>query len=231
MLGLSSGHALPAATDLARYESSRLSRRVFRIKAGSMVTTARLDPTILSYLKKDLLLREGHFEYRSGRHSGVLLDRDRLLADPKAASRMGYALAKAFFTEKIDTVAAPSIWGAGLAQWVAYFLEPKAKVVYATPLPEGGRRIAENLHGLIAGRRILLVDNLLISGETMQRFDAEVGSLGGEVLGVGALWHSAEESVRGHEVFGLLSDLYPAHLPDQCPLCEAGDVPTESVPY
>jgi orotate phosphoribosyltransferase len=197
-----------------------------------MVTTAaRLDPTILSYLKKDLLLREGHFEYRSGRHSGILLDRDRLLADPQAASRMGYALAKAFFTEKISTVAAPSIWGAGLAQWVAYFLEPKAKVVYATPLPEGGRRIAENLHGLIEGRRILLVDNLLISGETMQRFDAEVGSLGGEVLGVGTLWHSAEESVRGHEVFGLLNDLYPAYLPDQCPLCEAGDVPTETVPY
>jgi len=194
-------------------------------------TAARLDPTILSYLKKDLLLREGHFAYRSGRHSGVLLDRDRLLADPKAASRMGYALAKAFFTEKIDTVATPSIWGAGLAQWVAYFLEPKAKVVYATPLPEGGRQIAENLHGLIADRRILLVDNLLISGETMQRFDAEVGSLGGEVLGVGTLWHSTEESVRGHEVFGLLSDLYPAYLPDQCPLCEAGDVTTESVPY
>ncbi len=197
-----------------------------------MVTTAaRLDPTILSYLKKDLLLREGHFEFRSGRHSGVLLDRDRLLADPQAASRMGYALAKAFFTEKIDTVAAPSIWGAGLAQWVAYFLEPKAKVVYATPLPEGGRRIAENLHGLIEGKRILLVDNLLISGETMQRFDAEVGSLGGEVLGVGTLWYSAGESVRGHEVFGLLNDIYPAYLPDQCPICEAGDAPTESVAY
>ena len=194
-------------------------------------TAARLDPTILSYLKKDLLLREGHFEYRSGRHSGVLLDRDRLVTDPKAASRMGYALAKAFFTGKIDTVAAPSIWGAGLAQWVAYFLEPKAKVVYATPLPEGGRRIAENLHGLIADRRILLVDNVLISGQTMQRFDAEVGDLGGEVLGVGTLWHSAEESVRGHEVFGLFNDLYPAYLPENCPLCEAGDVPTESVPY
>ena len=37
---------------------------------------------------------------------------------------MGYALAKRFFTDHIATIAAPSIWGAGLAQWVAYFLDP-----------------------------------------------------------------------------------------------------------
>ena len=30
--------------------------------------------------------------------------------------------------------AVPSIWGAGLAQWVAYFLDPKANIVTATPI-------------------------------------------------------------------------------------------------
>jgi len=197
-----------------------------------MVTTAaRLDSTILTYLKKDRLLREGHFEFRSGRHSGVLLDRDRLLADSQAASRMGYALAKTFFTVKIDTVAAPSIWGAGLAQWVAYFLEPRAKIVYATPLPEGGRRIAPNLHDLIRDQRVLLIDNLMISGETIQRFDAEVGELGGEVLGIGTLWAGAATVVRGHEVFGLFNELYPAFEKDDCPLCTVSDVPVETIHY
>lgn len=196
-----------------------------------VITAARLDSTILTYLKRDRLLREGHFEFRSGRHSGVLLDRDRLLADSHAASRMGYALAKTFFTAKIDTVAAPSIWGAGLAQWVAYFLEPKAKVVYATPLPEGGRRIAPNLHDLIEHKRVLLIDNLMISGDTIQRFDAEVGELQGEVLGIGTLWAGAATIVRGHEVFGLLNDLFPAYPKNECPLCQASDVPVETVGY
>lgn len=197
-----------------------------------MVTTAgRLDSTIISYLKKDLLLREGHFAFRSGRHSKVLLDRDRLLADSQAASRMGYALAKAFFTAKIDTVAAPSIWGAGLAQWVAYFLEPRAKIVYATPLAEGGWQIAPNLHDLIRDRRVLLIDNLMISGQTIQRFDAEVSELGGEVLGIGTLWAGAATVVRGHEVFGLFNDLYPAFESEDCPLCRASDVPAETVHY
>ncbi len=196
-----------------------------------MLAHSPLDPSIVSNLKQNGLLREGHFEYRSGRHSAALLDRDRLLADPQAASRMGYALAKAFFTSKIDTVAAPSIWGAGLAQWVAYFMEPRAKVVYATPLPDGTRRIAENLHELIIDRRILLIDNVMISGESIQRFDNEIDELGGEVLGVGCLWAGAEKSLHAHDVFGLLNERYPAFLPAKCPMCGDGDVDIEVITY
>lgn len=185
-----------------------------------------LDRMILDYLKRDGLLREGHFAYRSGHHSAALLDRDRLLADPLAASHMGYALAKQFFTDHVDTVAAPSIWGAGLAQWVAYFLEPKAKVVYATP-NKGAPTIAENLNELIAGKRVLLIDNLVISGETLRRFDRAIESLGGTVVGMGTLWNSADHEIAGHRVFGLLNTLYDAYPAETCPLCAApGPAPT-----
>jgi len=190
-----------------------------------------LHSTIVSYLKNDHLLREGHFAYRSGRHSAAWLDRDRLLADPAAASRMGYALAKSFFTAKIDTVAAPSIWGAGLAQWVAYFLEPRAKVVYSTPMPDGSRRIADNLHDLIAGQRLLLIDNLKLSGETIQQLDDDITALGGEVIGIGCLWAGGDEYLLSRDVFGLLNSRYPAYLGEECPMCEAGHAEVEAVPY
>jgi len=190
-----------------------------------------LHSTIVSYLKNDHLLREGHFAYRSGRHSAAWLDRNRLLADPAAASRMGYALAKSFFTSKIDTVAAPSIWGAGLAQWVAYFLEPRAKVVYSTPMPDGSRRIADNLHDLIAGQRLLLIDNLMLSGETIQQLDDDITALGGEVIGIGCLWAGGDEYLHSRDVFGLLNSCYPAYLGEECPMCEAGHAEVEAVPY
>jgi len=190
-----------------------------------------LHSTIVSYLKNDHLLREGHFAYRSGRHSAAWLDRDRLLADPAAASRMGYALAKSFFTSKIDTVAAPSIWGAGLAQWVAYFLEPRAKVVYSTPMPDGSRRIADNLHDLIAGQRMLLIDNLMLSGETIQQLDDDITALGGEVIGIGCLWAGGDEYLHSRDVFGLLNSRYPAYLGEECPICEGGHAEVEAVPY
>ena len=195
------------------------------------LTAPPLDSTILTQLREQGLLREGHFRYRSGRHSALLLDRDRLLADPQAASRMGYALARAFFTNKIDTVASPSVWGAGLAQWVAYFLEPRAKVVYATPLANGTQRIAANLHDMIDGKRVLLIDNLMLSGETMVAFDEEISALGGEVIGVGCLWVGADQVPHAREVFGLLNSHYPAYTPDTCHFCREGHDQIETIPY
>ena len=190
-----------------------------------------LDSAIYDYLRADNLLVDGHFAFRSGRHSMALLDRDRLLADPGAASRMGYALAKQFFTAHIETVAAPSIWGAGLAQWVAYFLEPRAKVVYATP-NSGVPTIAGNLHDLIAGHRILVIDNLVISGETIARFAELLKEHDGEVIGLGTLWNSSDPVIAGHKVFGLLNARIAAYTTDACPRCRGrGAADPTAVPY
>lgn len=189
-----------------------------------------IDPTILAQIRKDGLIREGHFAFRSGRHSAGLLDRDRLLADPHFASRLGYAIAKRFFVDHIETVATPSIWGAGLAQWVGYFLEPKAKIVDATP-KEGEATVAEELLDLIRGRRVLLIDNLVISGTTMTRFAAKIDQLGATIIGVGALWNSGDAILAGHPVYGLLNAQYTAYEPGNCPLCQNGGAPIESVGY
>ncbi len=191
---------------------------------------ATLDPTILANFKRDGLVREGHFAYRSGRHSGVLLDRDRLLADPGSASHMGYVLAKRFFTDHVATVAAPSIWGAGLAQWVGYFLEPRAKVVYATP-KGGALTIAENAAELIRDQRVLLIDNLIISGETLGHFGTVIEELGAEVVGVGTLWNSGDERVGDHTIFGLLNTLYESYPVDRCPLCAESGLAPQIVGY
>jgi hypothetical protein len=112
-----------------------------------------------------------------------------------------------------------------LAQWVAYFLDPKAKVVYATP-KDGVPTISENVVDLIRGQRVLLVDNLIISGETMHLFDVTIERLGGEVIGLGTLWNSSDRQVAGHDVVGLLNTLYDAYPAADCPLCAAGSTPT-----
>ena len=197
-----------------------------------MVTsTPRLSPSTLTYLHRELLLREGHFTFRSGKHSRALLDRDRLLADAEIGSRMGYALAKVYFTDKIDTVATPSIWGAALAQWIAYFLDPRAKIVHRSPQPDGPARISENMRPLIEGQRILLVDNIIVSGETLASFVDEVTEMGGEVIGIGALWDLLDKHIRDHRVIGLLDEIYPAYPPESCPICAEGDHEPETIPF
>jgi orotate phosphoribosyltransferase len=189
-----------------------------------------IDRTINADLIREGIVRKGHFVYRSGRHSGGLIDRDLLLADPAKASHFGYVIAKHYFTDHIETVATPSIWGAGLAQWAAYFLEPKAKVIDATPR-SSGPSIAPKLVPLLADRRVLLVDNLVISGETMFRFASLIQELGADIIGISTLWSSADPKIWGFTTFAALNEDYPSFSSDGCPLCRSSDQPPEVVPY
>jgi adenine/guanine phosphoribosyltransferase-like PRPP-binding protein len=189
----------------------------------------RIDPRIVDDLKRENLLKEGHWSFQYGGHSRGLIDRDHLLSDPVAASHMAYALAKHFFTDHIETVATPSIWGAGLALLVGGFLDPKAKIAYATP-SEHGPTLASQIEDLVRGKRVLLVDNIIRSGETMTHFGELVERLDGEVIGIATVWNLAGPEIAGHAVFGLLNSDYEVYRDGDCPLCIAGSTP-EPAPY
>lgn len=188
-----------------------------------------IDPRIVADLKRERLLKEGHWAFEHGAHSSGLIDRDHLLSDPTTASHMAYAIAKAFFTEHIETVAAPSIWGAGLAQLVAGFLDPKAKVAFATP-GENGMTLAPQIDDLVRGKRLLLVDNIIRTGETMSHLLSLVADRDGEVVGIATLWNLAEAAIGGHPVFALLNAHYAVYREAACPLCANGST-AEAAPY
>ena len=169
---------------------------------------------LLAEIENAGLISSGHFAYRSGMHSLRLLDRDRLLSDTHIASRLGYILAKRFFLVRSDVVATPSIWGAGLAQWVSYFLEPRRPVIYArtnddkftfTPGTES-----------IEGKRVLVIDNLILTGTTMRNFVQAITRAGGTPVAVGTL-----ANLSGMEfpidVVGILDDELDIFDPKQNP--------------
>jgi orotate phosphoribosyltransferase len=189
----------------------------------------RIDPRILNDLKREDLIKEGHWSFQFGGHSQGLIDRDHLLSDPVAASHMAYAIAKEFFTAHIETVATPSIWGAGLALLVAGFLDPKAKVAYATP-SAAGPTVAPQIEDLVRGKRILLVDNIVRSGVTLKHFEELIEAFGGEIIGIATLWNLSDAEIGGRPVFGLLNTVYEVYVDGACPLCAAGSTP-EPAPY
>ena len=189
----------------------------------------RIDPWIVTDLKRENLIKEGHWAFTHGGHSRGLVDRDHLLSDPVTASHLAYAIAKEFFTEHIETVATPSIWGAGLALMVGGFLDPKAKVAYATP-SEDGPTLALQIEDLVREKRVLLVDNIIRSGETMTRFNELIERLEGEVIGIATLWNLAGPEIAGHTVFGLLNTDYGVFRDGDCPMCTEGSTP-DPAPY
>lgn len=182
---------------------------------------------ILADLRRDKLVREGHWAYSTGRHSAGLLDRHHLTTDPVALGHMSYAIAKRFFVDHVDTVAAPSIQGAGLALWVAHFLDPKARVVPADQTRRGPV-VPDSLDDLVRGKRILLVDDLIASGDLMVPLARSVAAHDGEVIGIAALWNIGEAEIDRRPVFGLLNTAYAAFPADGCPLCAAGQVATSA---
>jgi orotate phosphoribosyltransferase len=189
----------------------------------------RIDPRIIADLQRGQLIQEGHWAFRHGAHSRGLIDRDHLLSDPVAASHMAYAIAKEFFTAHIETVATPSIWGAGLALLVAGFLDPRAKVAYATP-GANGPELAPQIDDLVRDRRLLIVDNIVRSGETLAGFIALVEARGGEVIGIATLWNLGEPELAGHPIFALLNTHYEVYQEGTCPMCANGSTP-EPAPY
>ncbi|MBX3070382.1 MAG: hypothetical protein KF883_07820 [Thermomicrobiales bacterium] len=189
-----------------------------------------LEPALIRQLAATDILRYGHFAFRTGRHSAALIDRDLLLADPATASHFAYNIAKNYFTDRVETVVTPSIWGAGLAQWIGYFLEPKAKVVDATP-HDGEITIAEKLLPLIEGKRVLLADNLILSGQTMSRLLDLTKERGATVVGVATLWCAAGDQIGDMPVYAALNGHFPAWAPDDCPGCSTGLGDPEIVPY
>lgn len=172
-------------------------------------------------------ISEGHFAFRSGMHALKLLDRDRLLSDPQLASRMGYALAKHFFLLRVDYVATPSIWGAGLAQWVGYFLEPRRPIVYSA-VQNGDIHFSTGSETL-DGKRVLVIDNLILTGSTMTQFVRSLTAAEATPIAVGSL-----ADLSGVEfpiqTFGLLNDHLDIFDPKLNP--ELGkDIPVTEVPY
>jgi orotate phosphoribosyltransferase len=173
-------------------------------------------------------ISRGHYEFRSGRHALRLLDRDRLLCDTHLASRMGYALARRFFLVRADVIATPSVWGAGLAQWVGFFLEPRRPVVYPT-VADGKYAFPDAEIALLDGKRVLVIDNLILSGKTAQDFVHAISANGGTPIGIGAL---ADFSGIDFPIpaYGLLNEHLEIYDATDCPACARGE-PVVAVGY
>jgi orotate phosphoribosyltransferase len=180
---------------------------------------------LIAEVRADGFISEGHFAFRSGMHAMHLLDRDRLLSDTHLSSRMGYALARHFFLNRIEVVASPSVWGAGLAQWVGFFLEPRRPVVYATP-SNGEHSFSEAASEALSGKRVLVVDNLILTGRTTQDFVRLISRSDGTPIGIGSLadFSGIEFPIP---TYGLLNASLEIHRPADCPGCQAGTALTE----
>lgn len=167
------------------------------------------------------IFRDGHYIYKSGRHGSVYIEKDRILANTAVTSKLCYRIAKQFFRDNVQVVAGPSMGGATMAQWVAYFLEPKPYAVYAED--EGGRKVFRRVFSeLIPGKRILVVDDVVDTGGSAARVIKTVEQLEGTVIGVASLWNRGDVSFGTYPLYCLANTFYQTYTSADCPLCREG---------
>ena len=163
-------------------------------------------------------IKEGHFLLASGLHSPVYWEKFRILQHPHHTERLCCLIAQHFKGQKIDVVAGPTIGGVILAFETARQLGVRG--IFAER--EGEARVFRRDFEIAPGERILIVDDVLTTGNSLRGTISAVDKLGGIVIGIGVLVDRAEENIDFNlPFFSCLHAPTTVYSPEECPLCAA----------
>lgn len=180
--------------------------------------------TIIDILKKvGAILPDDHFVGTSGLHFDTYVNKDALYPHTEDASAVGKLFAEKYKDMDIDAVVAPALGGIILSQWTAHHLtQMKGKEVlgiYTEKTPEKEQIFTRGYDAYIKGKKILVVEDIIVTGGSVVKVVDAVKNAGGEVVGVCCMVNKDPEQIK----FDYLGT-YPiqTYTADECPLCKNG---------
>ena len=179
---------------------------------------------IMELFKETGALRQGHFVLTSGKHSAQYMQCAQVLQYPWLAAKLGEALASRFAGVEVETVVGPAMGGIIVAHEVGRALGVKA--LFAER--QDGRMTLRRGFALKPGEKVLVVEDVITTGGSVQEVIAMVKALGAMPVGVGVLVDRSggQADFAGLPLYSLLSLPIAAFTPEECPLCAQG-VPWE----
>jgi len=165
---------------------------------------------------------EGHFLLSSGKHSPFYLEKFQVLQWPQETERLCQSIAESARGLGVQTVAGPTTGGIILAHEVARQLGVRA--VYAERSAGGRGREFRRGFRLNPGERVLVVDDIMSTGGSVQETIEAIRACGAEVVGVGVLVDrsAGRATFEGLPVISLWDVSIPAYAPEECPQCAQG---------
>lgn len=185
--------------------------------------------TALDMLKESQALLEGHFLLTSGRHSAHYFQCAKVLQHPAFATALCATLAEAFRGERPQSVIAPAVGGIVVAVEVGRQLGVPARFAER----QDGRMALRRGFHLEPGERVLVVEDVVTTGGSVQEVIDLVAEAGALPVGVGVIVdRSSGQACFVHQQRALhlaachRQDVvsFPA---DDCPLCRSGSVPVK----
>jgi len=174
---------------------------------------------VLDLFKRAGAYLQGHFLLTSGRHSDVYFEKFMLLAHPELLGELCTRLAEPYQGAGIQTVLGPTLGGAIIAYELARQLECRA--VYAEE--EEGHRVLRRGFVIEPGERVLLCDDILTTGRSVNEVIALAESCRADITGIALLLDRSGGQVRfAHPHHALAQVSADAFDPAACPLCLKG---------
>ena len=182
----------------------------------------------------EVLMVDGHFDFGNGYHGRVYLNPHQLFRYPSTIWRFAQDLIDlmpASLVDATDLVAGPVTGGALLAHTIAGLLDSRRKLTEPAKLfapfapdAERGHALRSFYRGQMAGKRVLLADDVRNTGQTFERCAALVADAGGTVVGTVEIYDRLEALVDlGVPNIALAEYRAPDNVPEaECPLCRAG---------
>ena len=183
-------------------------------------------------LKRFEVVMDGHFDYGNGFHGNLYLNPHQLFQYPSTIWRVAQDLIDvmpAEFTEQAEIVAGPATGGALLAHTLAGLLDGKRAMTHSPFLfapfgdVEGQPSLSPFYAKRIAGKRVLIVDDVRNTGTTFKRCADLVAAAGGRVIGTMQIIDRCEACVSlDVPNVALVEYKSPPNYPaGSCPMCAA----------
>ena len=193
---------------------------------------AAMDAEIREKIHLEILKRTGayhandHILLPSGQHTSEYIEKTLVTTEPSFIEGLGAVIAKHFAQWPIDVAMSTGPGALILSHCVARAHPSRPVVVYGAKGVTGGRRrvtLPVEFQRLIRpGTKVLLVEDLVSSGTTLQLIISLVEQLGAHVVGIGCLWRRTSVDLDSRAVFSLVSRDFPTYPPEACPLCKKG---------
>ncbi len=176
-----------------------------------------MDDNVERIFEKSGAVLKGHFLLSSGKHSPVYWEKFQVLQFPKYTMQLCGMFDNFFRKYNPQVVAGPTTGGVILAFETARQLGVRG--IFAEKDNTGGRVFRRGF-SISPGERVLLVDDILTTGGSVNETMAAITKLGGDIVGIGVLVDRSDKPVDfGVPLFSCLRSVTPSYDPGNCPLC------------
>jgi orotate phosphoribosyltransferase len=162
-------------------------------------------------------LLQGHFLLTSGLHSPTYFQCAQVLQYPEHITMLCGELAQKIKVLPVDVVVSPAIGGLVVGQELGRLLKKRA--IFAER--ENGSMTLRRGFAIRPGEHVLVVEDVVTTGGSVQEIISIAQASGGKVTAVGSIVDRSSKKIDfPAPFFALLKMEVVAYPPSECPLCK-----------